>query len=38
MTDSITLEVTRYRPEEEDEPHTQAYEVPCAASGWCWTG
>jgi len=28
MTDSITLEVTRYRPEEEDEPHTQAYEVP----------
>ena len=28
MTDSVTLEVTRYRPEEEDEPHTQAYEVP----------
>jgi fumarate reductase iron-sulfur subunit len=28
MTDSITLEVTRYRPEEETEPRVQAYQVP----------
>jgi fumarate reductase iron-sulfur subunit len=29
MADTITLEVTRYRPEQENEPTVQAYEVPC---------
>jgi fumarate reductase iron-sulfur subunit len=28
MADRITLQVTRYRPEEEAEPSTQEYEVP----------
>src|SRR4029453_12109443 len=28
MADRITLEVTRYRPEQETEPSVQAYEVP----------
>jgi fumarate reductase iron-sulfur subunit len=28
MADSITLEVTRYRPEQESEPTTQSYDVP----------
>jgi fumarate reductase iron-sulfur subunit len=28
MADTVTLEVTRYRPEQEAEPTTQAYEVP----------
>ncbi|MEE8218035.1 MAG: 2Fe-2S iron-sulfur cluster-binding protein, partial [Vicinamibacteria bacterium] len=28
MTDTITLEVARYRPEEESEPTFQTYEVP----------
>ena len=29
MADRITLQVTRYRPEEEVEPTVQEYEVPC---------
>ena len=29
MTDRITLQVARYRPEEESEPSFQEYEVPC---------
>src|ERR687898_124941 len=29
MPDRITLQVTRYRPENESEPTTQSYEVPC---------
>ena len=29
MTDRITLELTRYRPEEEAEPTLETYEVPC---------
>jgi succinate dehydrogenase iron-sulfur subunit len=29
MKDSITLEVARYRPEEESDASFQAYEVPC---------
>ena len=28
MTDTIVLEVTRYRPEQETEPTVQEYEVP----------
>src|SRR5919198_3234037 len=28
MSDTITLEVMRYRPDEEAEPVTQSYEVP----------
>ncbi len=28
MNETITLEVFRYRPEQEDEPHFQHYEVP----------
>jgi len=28
MTETVTLEVTRYRPEQEAEPTTQTYEVP----------
>src|SRR3954467_9497260 len=28
MADRITLEVTRYRPEQETEPTVQAYDVP----------
>src|SRR5436190_6192921 len=28
MAETITLEVTRYRPEQEAEPTTQRYEVP----------
>ena len=33
MADSITLEVTRYRPEQDTEPGSQSYEVPLRA-GW----
>jgi fumarate reductase iron-sulfur subunit len=29
MADRITLQVVRYRPEEESEPTSQEYEVPC---------
>src|SRR6516165_1823842 len=29
MADTITLQVTRYRPEEETEPTFQEYQVPC---------
>jgi fumarate reductase iron-sulfur subunit len=29
MADKITLQVSRYRPEEEGEPTVQEYEVPC---------
>ena len=29
MADTITMQVTRYRPEEEAEPTVQEYEVPC---------
>src|SRR5258707_987039 len=29
MADRITLQVVRYRPEEEAEPTFQSYEVPC---------
>ncbi len=29
MTGRITLEVARYRPEEESEPTVQSYDVPC---------
>src|SRR5437588_10071367 len=29
MADRITLQVTRYRPEEEAQPTVQEYEVPC---------
>src|SRR5437899_9158945 len=29
MTDTITLQVTRYRPEEESDASFQTYEVPC---------
>src|SRR5438093_1989420 len=29
MADRITLQVVRYRPEEETEPTFQEYEVPC---------
>src|SRR5947209_15075788 len=29
MADRITLQVTRYRPEDEAEPTFQEYEVPC---------
>jgi fumarate reductase iron-sulfur subunit len=29
MAERIALEVTRYRPEQEGEPTTQQYEVPC---------
>jgi len=29
MTDKITLQVARYRPEDEDEPTFQEYDVPC---------
>jgi len=28
MTETIVLEVTRYRPEQDQEPTTQRYEVP----------
>ena len=28
MAETITLEVTRYRPEEETEPTSQSFEVP----------
>ena len=28
MNETVTLEVTRYRPEQEAEPTTQTYEVP----------
>src|SRR4029453_18679304 len=31
MADRITLEVTRYRPEQETEPVLQSYEVPLRA-------
>lgn len=29
MADRITLQLARYRPEEELEPRFQEYEVPC---------
>lgn len=29
MADTITMQVSRYRPEEEAEPSVQEYEVPC---------
>ena len=31
MAETITLEVTRYRPEEETEPTSQSFEVPILA-------
>lgn len=33
MADSITLQVTRYRPEHEHEPTMQEYEVPLRKIG-----
>ena len=32
MVDKITLQVARYRPEQETEPTFQEYEVPCPSS------
>ena len=29
MDDRITMQLARYRPEEEDEPTFEEYEVPC---------
>ena len=29
MDERITLQLARYRPEEEDEPTFEEYEVPC---------